>query len=164
MIACARKALTDWDGSEPQSGYEFLGLLAFADPLRDGVAESVRLAQNAGIRIIMMTGDHPGAAQAIAEQAGLSKTGGQVVLGDELAALLASDDQSLLDEVSVVARCLPKQIEDIQRPFDKRRSLRFRRRLACSTAGSKRWRANNRAVWHTAGHGVFCRTLYNANR
>jgi Ca2+-transporting ATPase len=48
-------------GGEPDRGGQWAGLMAFEDPLREGVAEAVRRCREAGIRIIMVTGDHPGA-------------------------------------------------------------------------------------------------------
>src|SRR5690606_2535054 len=56
-------------GEEPSHGFVFAGLLAFADPLREGVREAVRARMDAGLRVIMVTGDHPGTARAIALEA-----------------------------------------------------------------------------------------------
>ncbi|HSR64662.1 MAG TPA: cation-translocating P-type ATPase, partial [Xanthomonadaceae bacterium] len=58
------------------------GLVAFADPLRAGVPEAVAEARAAGVRVMMLTGDHPETARAIAREAGID--GDQVVLGREL--------------------------------------------------------------------------------
>jgi Ca2+-transporting ATPase len=64
--------------------FEWRGLLGLADPLRAGVREAVDEAQAAGIRVIMLTGDHLETARAIATQAGLTNSEA-VVLGSELA-------------------------------------------------------------------------------
>jgi cation-transporting ATPase I len=84
-----------------------LGLVGISDPLREGVAAAVARCQDAGVRVIVLTGDHPATAQAIAEQAGLEITARNVLTGTEISAL---DDGGLdrrLREASVVARITP---------------------------------------------------------
>jgi Ca2+-transporting ATPase len=87
-------------------GWRPWALVGFADRLRAGVAESMAMAGAAGIQTIVVTGDHPRTATAIAAAAGLST--GHVVTGDELATW---DDSRLardLREVHVVARAAPE--------------------------------------------------------
>lgn len=87
-------------------GFEWRGLLGFADPLRAGVREAVAEAQAAGVRVIMLTGDHLETARAIATQAGLANSG-EVVLGSEL----ALDGAALIQharEINVFARVKPE--------------------------------------------------------
>src|SRR5690606_6255790 len=95
-------------GEEPGDGFVFAGLLAFADPLREGVREAVRACMDAGLRVIMVTGDHPGTARAIALEAGL---GG----GDPVVATLQElgDGDQPLARVDVVARAAPAQKLDL---------------------------------------------------
>ncbi len=95
-------------GEEPSHGFVFAGLLAFADPLREGVREAVRACMDAGLRVIMVTGDHPGTARAIALEAGL---GG----GDPVVATLQElgDGDQPLARVDVVARAAPAQKLDL---------------------------------------------------
>lgn len=63
----------------------FLGLVALEDPLRAEVAAAVAVARTAGIRVIMITGDHPETARAIANDSGIfSSQGARVILGNEL--------------------------------------------------------------------------------
>ena len=107
LIACAERELARWDGNEPGDGYTFLGLLAFEDPLRAGAADTVRAVQAAGLRLIMVTGDHPATARAIAAEAGLGATPPRTIEGDALAQAL--QDDGMLRSVDVVARCLPAQ-------------------------------------------------------
>ncbi len=87
----------------------FLGLLAFSDPPRPGVAASLKECIDAGIRVVMITGDHPVTALAVAEGLGLPHQGDGVVTGDDLDA--ASDDQlgRLVEENSIFARTRPEQ-------------------------------------------------------
>lgn len=83
------------------------GLLGFADPLRDNVPDAVAEARAAGIRVVMLTGDHPDTASTIAAQAGLSERP-RVALGAGLATL---DDAAFAAEaaaVDVFARVRPE--------------------------------------------------------
>jgi len=105
VLAVARKPLMDWSGGEPDRGLEFLGLLAFEDPVRAGVKEAVAKAQNAGIRVIMVTGDHATTAAAIAQEIGLGDKSPRIIEGPELEAATASG----LTNFDVVARAIPAQ-------------------------------------------------------
>ncbi|HEX5391728.1 MAG TPA: cation-translocating P-type ATPase [Rhodocyclaceae bacterium] len=87
--------------------FEFLGLAGLADPLRPEVPDAVRECREAGIRLVMITGDHPRTAQAIAEQAGLDAR--QVVEGAELEKLSPEALAERLSETSVCARISPHQ-------------------------------------------------------
>jgi Ca2+-transporting ATPase len=95
---------------------EMHGLVGFADPLRDGIREAFDLAAGAGIATIVVTGDHPHTAAAIARAAGLHDgAGGAVALGDELAAM---DDTVLterLPQLHVIARSTPDNKERLVR-------------------------------------------------
>jgi len=80
---------------EDQRGFafDFLGLVAFADPLRANVTAAVRECRSAGVRVIMITGDYAATARAIAQQAGLDATrlvSGADIDGMDDAALAAS--------------------------------------------------------------------------
>ena len=84
-----------------------VGLAGFVDPLRTGIPAAVRECRSAGIRVVMITGDHPATARAIARQAGIEHE--RVMTGTELAQL---DDAALLErapQVSVFARITPQQ-------------------------------------------------------
>jgi Ca2+-transporting ATPase len=102
MLACADRSVGRDAAAEPDAGYTFLGLLAFEDPLRAGVADAIAAARRLGIRVIMLTGDHPATAVAIAAELGLGEGRPSVREGDAVVA----DDAPLPD---VVARCLPAQ-------------------------------------------------------
>ena len=78
------------------------GLVAFADPLRAGVVAAVAEARAAGVRVLMLTGDHPATARAIAAEAGIG--GGEVVVGAALDGGDARDDAS----ADVYARVRPE--------------------------------------------------------
>ena len=112
VIACCERRLPHdaWAGGEPDRDYHFLGVMAFEDPVRDGVVEAVAHAQRAGIRVIMVTGDHPATARAIAGEIGLGHGQPRMVEGDALAARLEGDG---LHAVDVVARAVPAQKLDL---------------------------------------------------
>jgi len=101
---------TDGDFPDaPQAApFAFAGLIGFLDPVRDDVPAALKEAQAAGICVVMITGDHPATALAIAKAAGLDTSGG-VMLGDELAALSSADLASRLRDVRVFARVIPQQ-------------------------------------------------------
>lgn len=86
-----------------------VGLVGLRDPLRPLAKETIDQATAAGVRVVMITGDHPATAAAIAKELGLPTEPENIVLGSELAAM---NDQQLLDRlrlVSLFARVLPEQ-------------------------------------------------------
>lgn len=107
IIGCARRELPPPTGigDEPDRGFRFAGLLAFEDPVRQGVRKAIDACMAAGMRVIMVTGDHPATAAAIAREIGLG-SGTAVVFGpgDDPGAALAADAG-----VRVVARATPAQ-------------------------------------------------------
>ena len=91
-------------------GLELLGLAALADPLRPDIPAAVAACRGAGLRVVMITGDHPETARAIARQAGLDAGGPDAVLSG--AAIAALDDAGLarrLAATDVCARVAPQQ-------------------------------------------------------
>jgi Ca2+-transporting ATPase len=85
----------------------FLGLIGMNDPPREEAKEAVSRAQGAGIRPIMITGDHPGTAAAIAAELGIA-TGGRAVTGAELERMPDDALGRTVREVSVYARVNPE--------------------------------------------------------
>ena len=113
VLACASRTLERWSGEEPAEGLRFEGLLAFEDPIAPGVVDAVRECREAGIRTIVVTGDHPATAAAVARDLGLGPPGGEprVVLGDDLEELLrpGAAGEGALATLDVVARAVPGQ-------------------------------------------------------
>lgn len=106
VLACVCWHLDEaWSGGEPDRGGGFAGLLAFDDPIRDGVIEALRECRDAGIRVVMVTGDHPATAAGVAREIGLN---GGIVLGDELVHRLDTG-AALRGDFDVVARATPAQ-------------------------------------------------------
>jgi Ca2+-transporting ATPase len=89
-------------------GFTFSGLLFFGDKVRTDVTESLQSAMKSGIRIVMVTGDHPEAAMYVANAVGLTKGDEKPIVGSELDALSDSALVSLISTHHVFARLLPE--------------------------------------------------------
>ena len=88
--------------------FEFAGLLGFVDPVRSSVPASVKEAQAAGMRIIMITGDYPGTARFVAREIGL-RNPEEIITGPELAAMNEADLAQRIRSANVFARVVPEQ-------------------------------------------------------
>ncbi|MCD6324425.1 MAG: cation-transporting P-type ATPase, partial [Desulfurococcales archaeon] len=86
----------------------FIGVLGIIDPPREGVKEAIEEIRRAGVRVIMITGDHKLTAEAVAKMIGLIGDGGKVVEGKDLDGLSDEDFRKLVEEVSVYARVTPE--------------------------------------------------------
>ena len=86
----------------------FVGLVGMMDPARPEVAAAIEVARNAGIRTLMVTGDYPDTARAIAQEIGLLRPEGQVVSGAELERMDDETLQAQIDQIDVFARVSPK--------------------------------------------------------
>ena len=84
----------------------FLGLVGMSDPPRPEAKEAVRTCEKAGIRVVMITGDHPITAQAVASELGILKTG-RVVTGPELEAMGEVEFEREVENIEVYARVSP---------------------------------------------------------
>jgi len=93
---------------EDHRDYTWIGLIGMEDPIREGVTEAVQVAQRAGIKVKMITGDYRRTAERIAANIGLLVDDGQILEGHELTAL---NDEQLMDRVgktAVFARIRPQ--------------------------------------------------------
>jgi Ca2+-transporting ATPase len=88
--------------------FRWLGFVALADPLRAEVPQAVALCRRAGIRVVMITGDYPGTALAIAAQAGIETAGG-VLTGSQIETLDEPELAAAVQRASIFARILPQQ-------------------------------------------------------
>jgi len=111
VLAVATRPARPTDATQPadeiERDLELVGLLGFRDPPRQGVADAIARCRKAGVRVGMVTGDHPETARAIAAQTGLLNSTGRVLQGTDL----PEDEQVLgalvdVDGV-VVARVTP---------------------------------------------------------
>jgi Ca2+-transporting ATPase len=99
------------EGETPEDrreiAFQFLGLVGIEDPVRADVPEAMRAIQRAGIRILIITGDDPETARAVAIKAGLDAP--EVIRGDALDALDDKQLQAKLPSIQVIARAQPEQ-------------------------------------------------------
>lgn len=111
LLAVAEAQFPLSNSGHPQSQREipfrYLGLIGFADPLRADVPDAVAQCRRAGIRVMMITGDYPATARAIASQAGIES---EVVLtGDALEKLSDNDLAAAMRRTAIFARIRPQQ-------------------------------------------------------
>jgi magnesium-transporting ATPase (P-type) len=92
---------------EDPQGLRALGFVGISDPLRPTVPAAVRRCHEAGVRVIMITGDHPATARAIAREAGLLMGRGDILTGAELAELDDAELDRRLEHATVIARATP---------------------------------------------------------
>lgn len=96
--------------------FDFLGLILLEDPIRESVPASVLECKRAGIKVVMITGDHAGTAKSIAKQIGFDSCE-TVLSGDELEALTEDELAFRLDQVRIFCRIRPHQKLKIVRGF-----------------------------------------------
>jgi ATPase, P-type (transporting), HAD superfamily, subfamily IC len=98
----------DWSHEDVETDLTFYAIMGIIDPPREGVREAVELAMRAGVKTVMITGDHKLTAIAVARMIGLNLDEGLVLEGRELDSM--SDEQLLkiIDKVVVYARVTPE--------------------------------------------------------
>lgn len=100
---------TEWDSEALERDLTFLGLVALIDPPRKEVPAAVADCISAGITPVMITGDHPGTARAIAVRLGIDTEDGAVITGQELAQISPEDFASRVRRIRTYARVTPEQ-------------------------------------------------------
>ncbi|CAM4183243.1 cation-translocating P-type ATPase [Erysipelothrix inopinata] len=110
VLALAKKVVEDEniEAAEIESELVFVGLAGMIDPPRPEVVDAIRTSKNAGIKVVMITGDHAITAEAIGREIGLLEEGQLVITGKELDAM---DDDELFNQVEhigVYARVSPE--------------------------------------------------------
>ena len=109
VIAVASSSEVDRDGdrASDERGLRVVGLVAFVDPIRPGIAVSIAECRTAGVRVMMITGDHPATARAVAESVGIR--GARVATGDDIDGASDADLAQLVMSTDVFARARPEQ-------------------------------------------------------
>lgn len=105
---------------EEENGFIFVGLAAMIDPPREEAVDAVQTARQAGIRTVMITGDHKVTAVAIAKKLGIFQKDDLAVTGQELDAMSDEELDGLLEEISVYARVSPENKIRIVRNWQKK--------------------------------------------
>jgi Ca2+-transporting ATPase len=107
-VARAVFAGEEWPGEQHDFEFTFLGLVGLSDPPRPSVAKSLAECRGAGIRVIMITGDYPGTARAIAREIGLEGAAA-VITGPELELMSDVQLEGRIGECNIFARMVPEQ-------------------------------------------------------
>lgn len=102
------KAPTELSSESLEQGLTFMGLVGMIDPPRPEAKQAVKLCRRAGIKPVMITGDHIVTASAIARELGIMEDGGRAVTGAELDAMNDSELDRSVTDISVYARVSPE--------------------------------------------------------
>lgn len=105
-VAHARHLGTSWPAIQHDFEFELAGLVGLFDPVREGVSSAIRECRSAGIRVVMMTGDNPLTAQAIANRIGL---GVETVHGPEIDGMSDAELLRAAEKADIFARVVPLQ-------------------------------------------------------
>ena len=107
-VGTAQWSEAQWPKAPQALTFTFLGFVALSDPVRESVPAAVAECRRAGIRVVMITGDYPGTAQAIARQAGIAAHS-DVLNGDALEAMSDAALAEAVRRINVFARIRPEQ-------------------------------------------------------
>jgi len=111
------------DEASAESGLTWLGLVAMLDAPRPEVKIAIAKCLSAGMRPVMITGDHPLTAKAIGEALGLSKPGSKILTGAELEKLSQEDLEQQVDGIAIYARVSPEHKLRIVQALQKRNNF-----------------------------------------
>ncbi len=106
--------------SELESGLIFVGFCGLMDPPRPEAAGAVTVCRRAGIKPVMVTGDHPATAVAIAKRVGIMHGDERVITGAELTVMSQEELERVIDDYSVFARVSPEHKMKIVKAFQSR--------------------------------------------
>jgi len=124
VLAVAYRKLDAPHGDRPREGLHtgltLLGLVGLLDPPRPEAREAVALCQSAGIHVVMITGDHPATARAIAHQLGIIEKSDGVITGQQFARMSEEELQQRVTDTRVYARVAPEHKIDIVRALQER--------------------------------------------
>jgi len=110
VLAVARSTFPkqNWPVSQHDFDFEFLGLAGLSDPVRAAVPGAVQECHKAGVRVVMITGDYPSTAQAIARQIGFA-TSSHILTGPEIENVGPAELRRRIQSTAIFARVLPEQ-------------------------------------------------------
>jgi Ca2+-transporting ATPase len=118
ILGVARAAFDGeaFPSTQHQFDFQLVGLVGLADPLRASVPAAMAECRSAGIKVVVITGDYPATARAIATAAGIDDAGG-VMTGDELESIADKELARRIENVRIFARTMPEQKMRIVRAF-----------------------------------------------
>ena len=96
------------DGEDLEQDLVFVGFVGMMDPPRKEAAEAIEICKKAGIKVVMITGDHKDTAVAIAKELNLMEDG-EAITGEELDKLSDGEFESMVEDIRVYARVFPQQ-------------------------------------------------------
>lgn len=108
-MRCIAVTMADGDlvENEIPNDMTFLGIIGVVDPVRDEVPSAVKIAHNAGIQVIEITGDCIETAVAVATECGIYKNGDLALTNDEFEAMSDDEVKSIIPRLRVISRCSP---------------------------------------------------------
>lgn len=98
-----------------QNGFEWVGVLGFSDPVREGVSDAIRQVYLAGIRTIVITGDYPKTSVYVLKELGVILNEDEIMTGEELTKISSEELRSKVKKIKLFARTTPDQKLDIVR-------------------------------------------------
>lgn len=98
---------------------QFLGLVGIADEVREGIKDAIRLTKQAGIKVVMVTGDSELTAKEVGEEIGLLSKGDEVITGAELNRLTEEEFLQAINKIRIFARITPQQKLQIVKAYQK---------------------------------------------
>ena len=118
VLAVASKNIREGENLAKIDNYQFLGLVAMQDPPRPEVAKAIKKCKIAGVKTVMITGDHKKTAQAIARMIGLDAK--MAVTGKELDQMSETEIDKIVDECQIFARVSPQNKVQILEALQKK--------------------------------------------
>jgi Ca2+-transporting ATPase len=107
-VAKGTFAGSHWPASQHDFDFEFLGLIGLSDPIRPSVPPALKECYGAGIKVVMITGDYPSTAQAIARKIGL-EPGAQIITRGDIERMSEAELRRHIPKTNIFARVLPEQ-------------------------------------------------------
>jgi Ca2+-transporting ATPase len=117
LTVAYKPVATELSNDEFENSLVLIGLVGMIDPPREEVKDTIRLAREAGITTVMITGDHKNTAFAIAKALGIAETKSQAISGVELDKISADDLQKYIQNYRVFARVSPQHKVNIVKAF-----------------------------------------------